>query len=38
MIRLDAGDQLRVDVSNRLRADTSVHWHGVALRNDGDPR
>jgi FtsP/CotA-like multicopper oxidase with cupredoxin domain len=35
-IRLSAGDTLRATVSNRLPADTSVHWHGLALRNDMD--
>jgi FtsP/CotA-like multicopper oxidase with cupredoxin domain len=27
---------LRVDVDNQLPAATSVHWHGLALRNDMD--
>lgn len=36
LIRARAGDLLRVDVVNRLPVDTSVHWHGVALRNDMD--
>lgn len=35
-IRLTAGDTLRATVRNRLPADTSVHWHGLALRNDMD--
>lgn len=35
-LRVAAGDVLRVDVDNRLPAATSVHWHGVALRNDMD--
>lgn len=35
-IRLSAGDTLRATVSNQLPADTSVHWHGLALRNDMD--
>jgi len=35
-IRLTAGDTLRANVRNRLPADTSVHWHGLALRNDMD--
>ncbi len=35
-IRLTAGDTLRANVRNRLAADTSVHWHGLALRNDMD--
>jgi len=30
------GDLLRVDVVNGLPAATSVHWHGLALRNDMD--
>ncbi|PTA48261.1 copper oxidase [Micromonospora sp. RP3T] len=36
VIRARAGDLLRVEVDNRLPVDTSVHWHGVALRNDMD--
>jgi len=35
-IRVTAGDTLRATVRNRLPADTSVHWHGLALRNDMD--
>ena len=36
LLRATAGDLLRVDVANQLPADTSVHFHGVALRNDMD--
>lgn len=36
MLRATAGDLLRVTVDNQLPADTSVHWHGLALRNDMD--
>lgn len=36
VLRATAGDQLRVTVANGLDTDTSVHWHGVALRNDMD--
>ena len=36
MLRATAGDLLRVKVSNRLPSETSVHWHGIALRNDMD--
>ena len=36
LIRATAGDLLRVDVSNLLDSSTSVHWHGLALRNDMD--
>ncbi len=36
LLRGRAGDRLRVDLSNNLPADTTVHWHGVALRNDMD--
>ena len=36
LLRARAGDLLRVTVENGLRDDTSVHWHGVALRNDMD--
>ena len=37
LLRASAGDTLRVDVANQLPSvDTSVHWHGIALRNDMD--
>ncbi|MGV0069692.1 multicopper oxidase family protein [Mycobacterium colombiense] len=36
VIRARIGDEVEVTVSNRLDHPTSVHWHGVALRNDMD--
>lgn len=36
LIRASVGDEVAVTVSNRLDHDTSVHWHGIALRNDMD--
>jgi multicopper oxidase len=36
LIRANIGDELVVTVSNRLDHPTSVHWHGIALRNDMD--
>ncbi|MEV0267800.1 multicopper oxidase family protein [Hamadaea sp. NPDC050747] len=36
VIRLRAGEQLVATVRNRLPAETSVHWHGITLRNDAD--
>lgn len=36
LIRATAGDLLRVTVDNQLPAETSVHWHGIALRNAAD--
>ncbi len=36
VIRVNAGDRIRATVNNRLAAPTSVHWHGVAIRNDMD--
>lgn len=35
-IRVNAGDTVRATLLNRLPAPTSLHWHGVALRNDMD--
>ena len=35
-IRVTAGDELRVRLVNELPSPTSVHWHGLALRNDMD--
>ncbi|MGP3968194.1 multicopper oxidase family protein [Streptomyces sp. 6N223] len=37
-IRITAGDTLAADLSNQLpdNTATSIHWHGLALRNDMD--
>jgi FtsP/CotA-like multicopper oxidase with cupredoxin domain len=35
-IRVVAGDLIEARLVNRLPVDTSIHWHGVALRNDMD--
>ena len=35
-IRAWAGDLVTVRLTNRLPDPTSIHWHGVALRNDMD--
>jgi FtsP/CotA-like multicopper oxidase with cupredoxin domain len=35
-LRVRVGQVLRVDFENRLPAPTSIHWHGIALRNDMD--
>ncbi|MGE3449337.1 MAG: multicopper oxidase family protein [Microbacteriaceae bacterium] len=35
-IRARAGDRLEVVVRNDLLEDLSIHWHGIALRNDMD--
>ncbi|MBO3681927.1 multicopper oxidase family protein [Streptomyces sp. NEAU-YJ-81] len=37
-IRLTAGDILAAELNNQLpgRTTTSIHWHGLALRNDMD--
>ncbi|WP_246025765.1 multicopper oxidase family protein [Saccharopolyspora antimicrobica] len=35
-IRLRRGDVLRARLSNEVSEDTSVHWHGIAMRNDMD--
>ena len=36
LLRVTAGEVLRVQLANELPAHTSVHWHGIALRNDMD--
>jgi FtsP/CotA-like multicopper oxidase with cupredoxin domain len=36
LIRANIGDELAVTVANRLDHPTSVHWHGIAIRNDMD--
>ncbi|MDX8143216.1 multicopper oxidase family protein [Lentzea sp. BCCO 10_0061] len=35
-IRIRRGDLLNVELRNQLSQPTSIHWHGVALRNDMD--
>ena len=36
LIRATAGDLVTVQVTNNLPTSTSVHWHGIRLRNDMD--
>lgn len=36
IVRASVGDEVAVTVRNRLDHSTSIHWHGVALRNDMD--
>jgi multicopper oxidase len=36
LLRASAGDVVRVELDNQLPTETSVHWHGIALRNDMD--
>jgi FtsP/CotA-like multicopper oxidase with cupredoxin domain len=36
LLRATAGDELVVEIRNGLAQETSVHWHGLALRNDAD--
>ncbi len=36
LIRANVGDELAVTVKNRLNHSASIHWHGIALRNDMD--
>jgi P-type Cu+ transporter len=35
-IRVRAGDELEVRLVNDLAAPTTIHWHGLAIRNDMD--
>ncbi|MFI9624600.1 multicopper oxidase family protein [Streptomyces sp. NPDC052042] len=35
-VRVTAGDTLALTLANNLPQATSVHWHGLALRNDMD--
>jgi multicopper oxidase len=35
-IRLRKGERLRAAVTNKLPADTSIHWHGLAIVNEMD--
>ena len=36
LLRATAGDLLRVTLQNQLPADTTIHWHGIRLRNAAD--
>ncbi|WP_045821481.1 multicopper oxidase family protein [Williamsia herbipolensis] len=36
VIRANVGDELSITTRNALTDATSVHWHGIALRNDMD--
>lgn len=36
LIRANVGDDIAVTVDNGLNHPSSVHWHGIALRNDMD--
>lgn len=36
LIRATAGDRLQIAFTNQLPEVTSVHWHGLAIRNDMD--
>ena len=36
VVRATAGDLLRITLDNELPTDTSIHWHGIALRNASD--
>ena len=35
-LRVTEGDTLEVAIRNDLPEDTTIHWHGLALRNDMD--
>lgn len=35
-IRVKAGEQIKATLTNGLPTETTVHWHGIALRNDAD--
>lgn len=36
LLRATAGDRMQIAFSNALPEATSVHWHGLAIRNDMD--
>lgn len=35
-LRVSVGDRLKATISNGLPEATSIHWHGLALRNNAD--
>ena len=36
LLEARAGDLLRITLDNQLPADTTIHWHGIALNNAAD--
>ena len=36
VVRATAGDFLRLTLDNQLPAETTIHWHGIRLRNAAD--
>ncbi|MFZ2502451.1 MAG: multicopper oxidase family protein [Nocardioides sp.] len=36
LLRAKAGDLLRITLDNQLPDDTTIHWHGIRLRNAAD--
>ena len=36
IIRVNKGDRVKIAFNNELPVPTSVHWHGLAIRNDMD--
>ncbi len=36
LLRATAGDLMRIHVDNQLPTETTVHWHGIRLRNVAD--
>ncbi len=36
LVRATAGDFLRVTLDNQLPSETTIHWHGIRLRNAAD--
>ncbi|GIH05455.1 multicopper oxidase MmcO [Rhizocola hellebori] len=35
-VRVKVGDRLKATMANRLPHETSIHWHGIPVRNDAD--
>ncbi|RRQ27487.1 multicopper oxidase family protein [Rhodococcus sp. Eu-32] len=35
-LRMSVGDTMKASVTNSVPADTSIHWHGIRIRNDMD--
>ena len=35
-VRANVGDQIEARITNRLAEPTSIHWHGISLRNNAD--
>ena len=36
MLRYNVGDRVKVNLQNKLPQETSIHWHGIRIKNSMD--